>query len=181
MNGISGFSFLGRDEFFLATGLADTTSVDGEPSGVSEDLTIGAEDVCDVRVLDGGGSFGDFEDGRGVKDGDKALRDEVEDFLSGLIEFDKSTGRDDGVVIADLFVIKDLFGFDDELLAGDVLSVLTERGGFARDFVHGLVDGADVVFWEVLGVSTRVGEHLVSLVERLSDLESLLGRESESG
>ena len=126
-------------------------------------------------MADAGDAAGEFKFGSGVKYGDEAFGDEVEHLGLDFAEFGECAGGDDGKVVADFFVIEHTLGFG-ELWAVGLIAI--ENGfGIGRkgreaiaNVAEGGADGTDVVLGQVFGVRSRIREHLVLLVECLSDL-----------
>ena len=117
-------TFVDGDEFVLAGGDSDAPSIDGEPAGIGEDLTVGLKCIggtfyrfrgagddegARLRMIDGGEAPGDLEFGVREEDRNKAFYDHVVEFLLGVIDLDDTTGRNDGEVVGHLGVVEDAF------------------------------------------------------------------------
>ena len=70
-------------------------------------------------------------------------------------------------MIGNFCVIKDTLTWHDEFFVLGMFCMLTKFTTLLGDGVYGLVNVSYVVFWEVAGVCSRVGQHLVLLVKCL--------------
>ena len=174
------FALFDRDEFVFAGGDTEGASVDREPAEFDEDFSVGAEGVLDVVGLDGGEAFGDLENGVGVENGEEALGDEVVELAFFFREFDNATSGDDGEVIGDLGVVEDALVEADEVLFEGVLGPFGERVRGVAQILGGGLDVGEVVLWEIAGVGPGIGEHLVTLVKGLCELQGAAGGEAEA-
>ena len=175
---LGGFAF-GNGTEFIFTG-CDTRleTIHGEPAWFDENFSGGQEGIGDITVFDTGDPAGVKKLGGGIKYGKEAFGDEVEDFFSGFVEFNKTSGRDDRKVIGDFGVVKDTLARDDELLLDRVFGVAAESSTLLGNGFNGAVDFLDVVFRKIAGIGPGVGEHFVFLVERLRNLEGAFGGEA---
>ena len=112
-----------------------------------------------------------------IKDGNETLEDQIVYFrLIGIETTGRSTGRDDGKVIADLLVVEySLVLFVNPIGLKHELCV---PGKFSRDVAQHLGAGRAIVFGQGLGVGSWVGDDLVAFVKGLGQLECATSGES---
>ena len=157
---VQGGQRLGVLGVVLDRGLA----VHPEPAGEGEDLALGLEGV----VGDHREAGRDVELRGWVEGGDKPPGNHVEDLSLHVLEVLRLVDRgDDGKVIGNLRVVEDaLVGLEPAL----VEHLLGMRAQVAAEVVEGFPAGGDVVLGQGPRVGSRVGDHLVLLVEGLRDL-----------
>ena len=151
-------------------------SVHGEPARLHEHLAFGLERLA----LHAGDAGGDQEFRRRIKHGDEPLGHEVVNLLLLLLE---CGGRrlergDDGEVIGDLGVVEHL------LVAAVhpvVFQHVTGEAAVARlaKRLERLLHCAGVVLRQAARVGSRIGQHLVPLVQRLRDAQRVARRETK--
>ena len=139
---------------------------DGAPTGDDEHLARRAE----IMFTDEGRTDGLFELSHREEDGDEATDDEVVDLLLDVGQaVGDGAGRDDGEVVADLFVIEDATaGGIDPATPERFLGEDSGRMG-AFEGLEGGLGVWEVILGQVLGIGTRIGERLVLFVESLGD------------
>ena len=177
--GLNPLAGLHRDQvgggfFALVLGLS-FAAVDLQPTGLHQHFAVGLEGFA----FDPGDTSGDEVFCGRVEHGEEPLGHHVVNaqlHVAESLRFDR--GGDDGEVIADLGVVEDA-------LVGTHPALIQDGGGklAVAAAVHGLQHasgGAEVVFGQGAGIGTRIGEHLVPLVQRLGDLQGACRGESEA-
>ena len=175
LDGLGVFAFLNGAELVFARGDAGFATVDGEPAGSDENLTVGAEGVLFGTVIDGSEAFGDLELGMREEDGEEALHDHVVELGNGLVDFDNTAGRDDCEVIGDFRVIKDALLKLQAVVVEGILGPVGEIGSRTGEISDDLLHVGHVVLGEVARVGPGIGDHLVPLIKSLGEPEGILG------
>ncbi len=161
-------------------------AVDGLPARLDQHLAVGLERVGPGRRLDGGDPRRDLEFGRREEHRQEALDDQVVELGLGLGQAARRLQRrDDGEVVRHLAVVEDPLGRLDVALpqrGGRMRRQRLQRAGqvLAGEHLGGLLRHAQVVLGQVARVGTRVGQHLVLLIQRLRQAQRGLGGEAEA-
>ena len=152
-------------------------AVDGQPTGLDQDLAFGLEAV----LLDLADARGHLVLGAGEEHGHEAAHDEVIELLLGLGQAaGRLRGRDDGKVIRHLAVVEDALGRAHIVLVQRLLGKGCQVAhAAAGQHGEGLVRHGHVVLGQGTRVGTRVGQGLVALVQALRQRQRGLGREAE--
>ena len=153
----------------------DLLAIDGLPSWIGENLALALERLP-LHARDAGG---DIEAGGWVENSDKALRDHLEELGLDLIESGRrGTGRDNGVVIGYLGVVEDFAGLDHPIILECRLGVPAQL--LVLEGLKGCFHSRHSILGKVAGIGARIGQHLVVLVETLSQLKGPFGAEAEA-
>ena len=115
------------------------------------------------------------------KYGHESTGDEIVEFLLGLGEiFRRLRGRNDREVIADFRVVENsfvrLYPFAVENLRCKWIVIIAFTEGFQR-----LSHRGQIIFWQMTRIRTRIGQHLVPLVQCLCQTQCVFGRKTKAG
>ena len=114
----------------------------------------------------------------GIKDGEEALGHHVVNLALDVVEFVGRFERgDDGEVIGNLRVVEDALGRLDPAFVQNLRRERAERA--VLHVLQRLADRVDVILRQRARIGSRIGQHLVMLVEPLRDLQRALGGEAE--
>ncbi len=167
--GVLLFAFGGFFGGFLA--------VNSQPARRFEDLAVALEGVL-AHACDAGCHL---KLGGGEEDGHEAACDHVKELLLGFRQLLRrnQAGGDDGKVVADLAIVEDALVRTHPAAVqggGGVRAQFMRQGVLLPAVVagEGLQRGGDrgeIIFRQVPGVGSRIGQHLELLIERLGDLQ----------
>jgi hypothetical protein len=125
-------------------------------------------------------TLGELELRSGEEHAKEALGDQVIELLLVIAEPGEVARRNDGKVVGDFGVVENPLGRHDAAVVQRILGILRQRRVFTADGPDGLLDVPDVVFREVFGIGSRIGQHLVLLIERLGNLQGAPRRVAEA-
>ena len=108
---------------------------------------------------------------------DEAFEDHIVELRFLLVEFDDAASWDDRKVIRDLGVVKHALGKLHTVILDRIDGPFSSRVSGFGEVAKGLENLAHVVFRQVARVSSRISEHLVTLVQCLCQPECVFGGE----
>ena len=126
-------------------------------------------------MIDDSQALGDLELSVGEKDGQEALQDHVIELRGGVIELHHAASRNDGKVIADLSVVKNPLLELEAVVVDRVLGPLGQATVRLREIAYDLLYVTEVILWQVARIGPRVGDHFVTLIERLRQAQGVFG------
>ena len=152
-------------------------AVNGQPTGLDQDLAFGFETVsCRRADARGHHVLGAWEKHR-----HEAAHHQVIQLLLRIRQARRGLqGRNDRKVIADLGIVKNT-------LRGLDIAVVERREGMRCQMLHaavgqhveGVLGHRQIIFGQCTRIGTRVGKGLVALVQRLRQRQGGFGREAE--
>ena len=170
-------------ELILARCHAGAFAIDLLPAGLYQHATFGLEGVLHIAIRNPREACGLLKLGGGIKHRDEALHDHVVNLLLGVAELGKISGRDDGKVVGNFFVVEHALELGE--LRSVFIATIEHRFGITRgveiaagDLSKRLAHIGKVVFGQIARIGTRIGDDLVLLVKRLRDAQRAFGGEA---